>query len=102
MAVQTFSITDLYTKLEHSKTEQERAQIISNAFEFMEKKHTQENAEIKNNLATKQDLESLERKIEMTFKAEIEKTKSSTITWLCGFIVAWTGILSGILFHFGK
>lgn len=52
--------------------------------------------------ATKQDLEILEKKIEMTFKAEIEKTKSSTIVWLCSFIVAWTGVLSAIFFHFSK
>jgi hypothetical protein len=35
-------------------------------------------------------------------RAEIEKAKSSIITWLCGFIVAWTGILSALFFHFSK
>ena len=99
MTAQVLSITDLYLKLEKS-TNKETAEIVSKTIELIEQKHAQERIEIKeeifkeikiDDLATKQDL-----------RAEIEKAKSSIIIWLCGFIVAWTGVLSVILFHFSK
>jgi hypothetical protein len=113
MTAQVLSITDLYLKLEKS-TNKETAEIVSKTIELIEQKHAQERIEIKeeilkeikiDDLATKHDLKNLEMTISAEMeklRAEIERTKSSTISWLCGFIVAWTGVLSAILFHFSK
>lgn len=106
MAVQAFSITDFYLKLEKS-TNKETAEVVSKAIELIEQKHAQERIEIKeellkeirvDELVTKQDLKTEMEKM----RVEIERSKSSTIAWLCGFIVAWTGVLSAIFFHFSK
>jgi hypothetical protein len=113
MAAQAFSITDFYLKLEKS-TNKETAEVVSKAIELMEQKHAQERIEIKeeilkeikiDDLATKHDLKNLEMTLKSEveiLRAEIERSKSSTIAWLCGFIVAWTGVLSAIFFHFSK
>lgn len=99
MAAQAFSITDFYLKLEKS-TNKETAELVSKAIELMEQKHAQERIEIKEELLKEIKIDELATKQDL--KAEIEKAKSSIIVWLCGFIVAWTGVLSGIFFHFSK
>ena len=99
MAAQAFSITDFYLKLEKS-TNKETAEVVSKALELIEQKHAQERSEIKEELLKEMRIEELATKQDL--RVEIEKAKLSTITWLCGFIIAWTGVLSAIFFHFGK
>lgn len=99
MAAQAFSITDFYLKLEKS-TNKETAEVVSKALELIEQKHAQERSEIKEELLKEMRVEELATKQDL--RVEIEKAKLSTITWLCGFIIAWTGVLSAVFFHFGK
>ena len=82
-----------------SNKDEEAAAIFDLIQESQSQKKEELLKEIKlEDIASKQDLKALE----MTLKAEIERSKSSTIIWLCGFIVAWTGVLSALFFHFSK
>ncbi|MBG6243301.1 MAG: DUF1640 domain-containing protein [Candidatus Symbiopectobacterium sp. Dall1.0] len=52
---------------------------------------------IENRLATKMDIITLERNIEMKFDAKIESIKSDIIKWVAGLLIAQAALVATLL-----
>lgn len=52
---------------------------------------------IENRLATKADITTLEKNIEMKFDAKIESVKSDIIKWVAGLLIAQAALVAALL-----
>lgn len=52
---------------------------------------------IENRLATKVDITTLEKNIEMKFEAKIESVKSDIIKWVAGLLIAQAALVAALL-----
>ncbi|MBO4334634.1 MAG: hypothetical protein J5846_02205 [Desulfovibrio sp.] len=78
MSTLTFNILSYAKKLEACKFTKEQTDVLLDIFQDFQEKN------IKQELATKMDLESLQFKLRL----EIEKNKSEIIRWMIGLIIA--------------
>lgn len=89
MSVEVMELFDIFS----GTFGKEKAQAAVKDIEILISDHKRE-------LATKEDIKEVKRdirEVELKLTKEIEQAKSSTIKWVAGLIVAYTGVIIAIL-----